>query len=165
MLTNQSIYFHHHHHHLFAQYAEINSKICNVPDRKSNSFSSNNCPLYCFMYCLQCFDPVGWAAGRASGLKKLSGGVLAWLSVWSEVHTCIWPSWCQCHSLSLASVKSRLVLPFWYWLTWVVPDKAPLNGCVHVCIVSCYFIALNSLTVSHSASECDGSFATQALLL
>jgi len=25
-------------------------------------------------------------------VKKLSGGVLAWLSVWSEVHTCIWPS-------------------------------------------------------------------------
>jgi len=24
--------------------------------------------------------------------KKLSGGVLAWLSVWSEVQTCIWPS-------------------------------------------------------------------------
>ena len=24
--------------------------------------------------------------------KKLSGGVLAWLSVCSEVHTCIWPS-------------------------------------------------------------------------
>ena len=23
--------------------------------------------------------------------KKLSGGVLAWLSVWSEVQTCIWP--------------------------------------------------------------------------
>jgi len=35
---------HHHHHHLFAQYAEMNSKICNVPDRKANSFSSNNCP-------------------------------------------------------------------------------------------------------------------------
>jgi len=32
-----------HHHHLFAQYAEMNSKICNVPDRKANSFSSNNC--------------------------------------------------------------------------------------------------------------------------
>ena len=26
--------------------------------------------------------------------KKLSGGVLAWLSVWSEVQICIWPSWC-----------------------------------------------------------------------
>jgi len=25
--------------------------------------------------------------------------------------------------------KSRLVLPFRYWLTWVVLDKGPLNGC------------------------------------
>jgi len=49
------------------------------------------------------------------------------------VQTCIWPSGCHCHSLSLASVKSRLVLPFWYQLTWVVPDKGPLNGCVCVC--------------------------------
>jgi len=39
--------------------------------------------------CLQLFDAVGWAAGRASGLSKLSGGVLAWSSVWSEVQTCI----------------------------------------------------------------------------
>ena len=34
------------------------------------------------------------------------------LERWSEVQTCIWLSWCHCHSLSLASVKSRLVLPF-----------------------------------------------------
>jgi len=46
------------------------------------------------------------------------------------VQTCIWPSWCHCHSLSLAPVKSRLVLPFWYRLTRVVPDKGSLNGCV-----------------------------------
>ena len=32
------------------------------------------------------------------------------------------------HSLSLASVKSRLVLPFWYQLTQVVPDNGPLNA-------------------------------------
>ena len=37
-------------------------------------------------------------------------------------------------SLSLASVKSRLVLPFWFRLTWVVPEKGPLNGCVCVCM-------------------------------
>ena len=70
--------------------------------------------------------------GRQEGhpaCKKLSGGVLAWLSVWSEVQTCMWSSWCHCHSLSLASVKSRLVLPFWYWLTWVVLEKGPLNLC------------------------------------
>ena len=61
---------------------------------------------------------------RHPACKKLISGVLAWLSVWSKVQTCIWPSWCHCHSLSLASVKSRLVLPYWYRLTWVVPEKS-----------------------------------------
>ena len=65
---------------------------------------------------------VWWQEGHPA-CKKLSGVVLAWLSVWSKVQTGIWPSWCHCHSLSLASVKSRLVLPFWYRLTWVVPEK------------------------------------------
>ena len=53
---------------------------------------------------------------RHLACKKLSSGVLAWLSVWSEVQTCIWPSGFYCHSLSLAQVKSRLFLPFWYRL-------------------------------------------------
>jgi len=39
----------------------------------------------------------------------------------------------QLMPLSLASVKSRLVLPFWYRLTRVVPEKGPLNGRVCVC--------------------------------
>ena len=34
---------------------------------------------------------VGWQEGHPA-CKKLSGGVLAWLTVWSEVQTCIWPS-------------------------------------------------------------------------
>jgi len=29
---------------------------------------------------------------------------------------------------SLASFKSRLILPFWYWLTEAVLEKRPLNG-------------------------------------
>ena len=73
--------------------------------------------------------------GRQEGhpaCKKLSGGVLALLSVWSEMQTCIWPSWCHYHSLSLASVKTRLGLTFWYWLTRVVPHKGPLNGCTRM---------------------------------
>ena len=79
------------------------------------------------------FSALTLLVGRQEGhpaCKKRSGGVLAWLSVWSELQTCIQPSWCHCHSLSLASVKSRLVLLFWYRLTRVVPDKGPLNGCV-----------------------------------
>jgi len=43
----------------------------------------------------------GWQEGHPA-CKKLSGGVLAWLSVWSDVQTCIWPSWC--HLLSPAGV-------------------------------------------------------------
>ena len=35
-----------------------------------------------------------------------------------------------------ASVKSRLVLPLWYRLTRVVPDKGPLNGCVCVFVLA-----------------------------
>ena len=86
-------------------------------------------PFFC------AFSALTLLVGRQEGhpaCKKLSGGVLVWLSAWSEVQTCIWPSWCHGHSLFLASVKSRLVLPFWYWLTRVVPDKGPLNGCVCV---------------------------------
>ena len=75
---------------------------------------------------------VGRQEGHPACKKKLSGGVLAWLSVWSEGQTCIWTSWCHCQSLALASVKSRLGLPFWYRLTRVVPEKGPLNVCVCV---------------------------------
>jgi len=34
---------------------------------------------------------VGWQEGHPA-CKKQSGGVLVWLSVWSEVQTCTWPS-------------------------------------------------------------------------
>ena len=94
-----------------------------------------NCQVgVCFS--LQCFDAVDWAAGRASACKKLSGGVLAWLSVWSEVQTCIWPSWCHCHSLSLASVKSRLVLPSCYRLR-AYPFSPGKGAVKRVCVLAC----------------------------
>ena len=50
----------------------------------------------------------------------------AGMVVWIEVQTCIWSSWYHC----LASVKSRLVLSFWYRLTRIVPDNGLLNGCM-----------------------------------
>ena len=83
---------------------------------------------------------VGRQEGHPACKKLLSGGVLAWLSVWSEMQTCMWPSGFHCHSLSLAAVKSRLVLPFWYRLTRVVPEKGPLNGCVcvYVFLFACF---------------------------
>ena len=47
--------------------------------------------LLSLSFCFQCFDTVGWQEGHLA-CKKRSGGVLAWLSVWSEVQTCIQPS-------------------------------------------------------------------------
>jgi len=44
---------------------------------------------------LSAFSALTLLVGRQEGhpaCKKLSGGVLEWLSVWSEVQTCMWPS-------------------------------------------------------------------------
>ena len=90
---------------------------------------------YSFCYLLWSSMLWGCWLGDREGIrpvKNLSGRVLAWLSVWSYVQTCIWSSWCHCHSLSLTSIKSRLVLRLWHPLTSVVPEKGPLNGCVCV---------------------------------
>ena len=102
------------------------------------------------------FSALTLLAGLQEGhlaCKKLSSGVLAWSSVWSEVQTCIWPSWCHCHSLSLASVKSRLVLPFWYQLTRVVPEKGPLNACVCVCACAWTILEYNTVVCNHKNTD------------
>jgi len=52
-------------------------KVTRSPGRRAACFMQS-----CERCCLECIRRV----------KKLSGGVLAWLSVWSEVQTCIWPS-------------------------------------------------------------------------
>ena len=48
-----------------------------------------------FWYRPSAFSALTLLVGRQEGhaaCKKLSGGVLAWLSVWSEVQTCICPA-------------------------------------------------------------------------
>jgi len=96
----------------------------------------------CEMWSILAFSALTLLVGRQEGrpaCKNLSGWVLAWLSVCNEVQTCIRLDCSHCQSLSLASVKSRLVLPFRYRLTRVVLDKGPLNGCV--IYVICVFTA------------------------
>ena len=104
------------------------------------------------------FSALMLLVGRQEGhpaCKKLSGEELAWLSVWSEVHTCIWPSWCHCHSLSLAPMKSRLVLPFWY---------RPTRVCVRVCVCEsvcervCVCVCVCEGVCKHSSVLCKNSF-------
>ena len=82
-------------------------RACPCDTRQKNA----NVPLVILTACNSfAFSALMLLVGRQErhpACKKLSGVVLALLSVWSEVQICIWPS----HSLSLASVKSRLVLP------------------------------------------------------
>jgi len=63
-----------------------------------------------YMY-LQCFDAVGWLAGRASSLQKTEWWGASMDICLGEVQICIWPSWCHCHSLSLAPVNRN-----WFYL-------------------------------------------------
>jgi len=100
-----------------------------------------------------------WLGGRKGILpvKKLSGGMLAWLCVWIKVQIRIWPSWCHCHCLYLAPVN-----PDWFYvpgftflvlLTRVVADKIQkgrktLCVCVRVCVCVCVCV-----TLSRSSSE------------
>ena len=62
---------------------------------------------------------VGWQEGY---LPWWGTGMVICLERGADLHTA---QLMHCHSLSLASVKARLVLPFWYRLTWVVPEKGP----------------------------------------
>ena len=92
---------------------------------------------YSFNCCSIAFSALTLLVGRQEGhpaCKKLSGGVLAWLSAWSEVQTCTWPSWCHCHShsLSLASVKSRLVFTFLVPAHLFIPRKRAVK---RVCVL------------------------------
>ena len=93
------------------------------------------------------FSALTLLVGGRKGIRPVKNWVVGcWHGYLSgarcRVQTCICSSWCHCHSLSLASVKSRLVLPFWYQLTWVVLEKGPLNGCVCIIFSACAFSAL-----------------------
>ena len=69
-----------------------------------------------------------WLGGR-KGIK-LSGEVLAWLSVWSEVQMLSMSSnRCHCHPIMSSSSKIKNGLLFWCRLTQVVQEKRLLNGC------------------------------------
>ena len=50
------------------------------------------CDFFCYT---GAFSALTLLVGRQEGhpaCKKQSGGVLAWLSVWSKMQTCMWPS-------------------------------------------------------------------------
>jgi len=120
---------------------------CSVAGATSHfSITTTNRQPYTKHKCLQCFDAVGWAAGRASGLQKLSGGVLAWLSAWGEVQICIWRL--ADAIATLAPMNPDWFLPFWYWFTQVVQNKGPLNRFLSVTYYTKITIKISSFTIT-----------------
>ena len=92
---------------------------------------------------------VGWQEGHPA-CKKLSGGVLAWLFVWSEMQTCIWPSWCHCHSLTLCFSKIQI------GFTFLVPADpgSPRKRAVklkRVCVCVCMLLQKHFCATEHDA--------------
>jgi len=77
----------------------------NLPSYGLVNYSALNFFFISFMCNFQCaFSALTLLFGRQKGhpaCKKLIGGMLAWLPVWSEVQICIWPIWCHCHSYLL----------------------------------------------------------------
>ena len=85
-------------------------------------------------------------------VKKLSGGMLAWLCVWVKVQTCIWPSWCHCHSLSPAHAVNLdwFYLPGFTFLVpahRVVPDKTQESR--KTVVYACICVLLLARFLSH----------------
>ena len=85
--------------------------------------------------CLQCFDAVGWAAGRASGLYKTEwwgAGMVICLERGADLHTA------QLMPLPLTvSCFSKIQIGFTFLVPASLgsPGKGLLNGCVCVCIL------------------------------
>ena len=76
---------------------------------------------------------VGWQKGHPACKKTewWGAGMVVCLEQGADLHMAQLmplPLTVSCFS------KTRLVLPLWYWLTWVVPEKGPLNVCVCVCV-------------------------------
>ena len=66
---------------------------------------------------------VGWQEGHPA-CKKLSGGVLAWLSICLEQGAGLHMAQLMPLPLTVSCFsKIQIGLPFWYWLTQVVLDK------------------------------------------
>ena len=116
-------------------------------------------------FSLQCFDTVGWAAGKAGMVICLEQGADLHMAQLMPL-----PLTVSCFS------KIQITFTFWYRLTGVVPDKRPLNKCVylvwfHYCqcdvglirkVISFSCRTDMKLVIAHNTLDC--SSITSALL-
>ena len=147
--------------------------VCNMPHCYENSRAiwdhteflttrqRRHSHLYPSLQCFFAFSALTLLVGQQEGhpaCKNLSGGVLAWLSVWGQVRFDYGPAdatlslspsgWKrEWHLMPLpltisCSGKSRLVLPFWYQLTRI--GQSFLLTCTYLLtyILACLLISV-----------------------
>jgi len=100
------------------------------------------CKCKCNAFNANAFSVLTLLVGRQEGhpaCKKTEWWGASMVRVRADLHTA------QLMPLPLTVTcfsKILTVLPFWYRLTWVVPEKGPLNGCVCKCkkLISCHWL-------------------------
>jgi len=95
---------------------------------------------------------VGWQEGHPA-CKKLSGGVLVWLSFWSEVHTCI-----RLLTVSVMGNCVCVVCVCGQVLNSVLLTVSVMGNCVCVCVVCVCGQVLNSVLLTVSVMGNCGTF-------
>jgi len=108
------------------------------PDRMSLNATKPGFRFLCLFCVVVAFSALTLLVGRQAGHPacKTLRVVGCWHGYLSGVRCRLayGPADATATHCLLLQKKSRLVLPFWYQLTWVVLDKGPLNGCVCVCV-------------------------------
>ena len=80
-----------------------------------------------------------WLGGMQEGhpackkTERWGAGVAIYLERVADLHTCMFQLMLLPLTVSCFS-EIQIGFTFWYRLTWVVPEKRPLNGCVCVCV-------------------------------
>ena len=111
-----------------------------------STFHSALSPVLCSVLgmpsVLWCCGLGGWKGIRPVKTDWWGAGVVVCLEQGAHLHMA------QLMPLPLTGScfsKIQIGLPFWYWLTWVVPEKGPLNRCVCVSCVGRGWVGLGGL--------------------
>ena len=100
--------------------------------------------LYCvllFILCLTTGDAFTFICVLLISLILFFCTVSYWYVLQLEMHIRLICA-IKCYLLTYFS-KIQIGLPFWYRLTWVVPEKGPLNG--YVCMRVCLALSFDSI--------------------
>ena len=92
--------------------------------------------LACYHVAFSALTLLVWRQEGHPACKNLSGGVLAWLSVWSEVQTCIWPLPLTVSCFSKIQIGFTFLVP-------AHPDSPGKKAVKRACVCVCYHVAKN----------------------